>query len=464
MTSDRLEDLGSLEPGELLERLHALDAEQGRVEAELIAVVGALERTAAYRADGHASVRGLLRAEARWAEADIAHRQRAARLIADEPMVADGLASGAIGVAQVRALARARANPRCGHLLSQHLGLLLDHARTLPFDDFVRCVRRWEQLADADGAHRDAEATHAQRTAHIGVHDGVGHVRATGGALDVAELAEILQRYADGEFMADWDAVRAQRGDDAAAALLPRTDAQRRFDALVRIFRDAVSTPAGAQPPEPTVNIVMDAVTFETTLARMRLISLRPHGVPTLDDLPITAWRCETLGGTLVDPVEAIAAALHGHVRRVVFDSVGNVIDLGRRRRLFTGAAREAVRLQSNRCIWPGCTIATGRCQADHVDEWQRAGETRPDNGAPLCGRHNRLKSRGYRTWRGPEGRWHTARPDGTEIGPTAEPTAADPPVTPPTDTEAAAAVAQRAIILDRALLLAVRHHAALDG
>ncbi len=200
--------------------------------------------------------------------------------------------------------------------------------------------------------------------------------------------------------------------------MLPRTDAQRRWDALHHVFLDAAGTPADAQAPEPLVNIVMDAVTFETTLARMRLIELQHRGpMRVIDDLPLDQWRCETTTGTLVDPVAAVVAALHGHVRRVVFDSAGNVTDLGRRRRLFSGAAREAVQLQASRCIWPDCTIPAGRCQSDHLTDWQHDGPTRPDNGAPLWARHNRWKNHGYRVSRDADGTWHTRRPDGTEIG-----------------------------------------------
>ena len=127
-----------------------------------------------------------------------------------------------------------------------------------------------------------------------------------------------------------------------------------------------------------------------------------------VDPLPIDRWRSETTNGTLVDPVAAVSAALRGHVRRVVFDSAGNVIDLGRRRRLFTGTAREAARLQSTRCTWPGCTIRAEHCAIDHLDDWQHGGDTSPANGGPACTRHNNLKNRGYRVWRDPEGHWHT--------------------------------------------------------
>ena len=44
------------------------------------------------------------------------------------------------------------------------------------------------------------------------------------------------------------------------------------------------------------------------------------------------------------------------------------------------------------------------------------AWSTNPANAGALCGRHDRWKTRGYTTWRDPTGRWHTSRPDGTEI------------------------------------------------
>jgi hypothetical protein len=35
-----------------------------------------------------------------------------------------------------------------------------------------------------------------------------------------------------------------------------------------------------------------------------------------------------------------------------------------------------------------------------------------------LCGKHNRDKNHGYRVRRDHTGRWHTYRPDGSEIAP----------------------------------------------
>jgi hypothetical protein len=105
-----------------------------------------------------------------------------------------------------------------------------------------------------------------------------------------------------------------------------------------------------------------------------------------------------------------------GRTRAVIVDDHGTIVGMGRTRRLFTGRLRDAVLLRSERCVWPGCNLPTRRCQADHLHEHRHGGRTDPDNGAPACGRHNRFKTHGYTVHRGPDGTWHTHRPDGTEI------------------------------------------------
>ena len=56
-------------------------------------------------------------------------------------------------MAQVRELARARANPRVGATIVEALPLLVEHAQALPYTEFRICVQRWESLADVDGTH-----------------------------------------------------------------------------------------------------------------------------------------------------------------------------------------------------------------------------------------------------------------------------------------------------------------------
>ncbi len=135
---------------------------------------------------------------------------------------------------------------------------------------------------------------------------------------------------------------------------------------------------------------------------------------PLPDPADVDLRRCETVDGVPVDPAAAVMVSFVGHVRRVVWNRAGVVIHLGRKSRLFTGSAREAAKLQGSRCLWPGC--GRPRTQIDHTIEWAADGLTDPANAGPGCDRHNLTKNRGYTVHRDEVGRWHTIRPDGTEI------------------------------------------------
>jgi hypothetical protein len=65
-------------------------------------------------------------------------------------------------------------------------------------------------------------------------------------------------------------------------------------------------------------------------------------------------------------------------VRAVVVDDHDVIVAMGRKRRLFTGRAREAVLMRSERCVYAGCDRPAARCEADHIDEYQHGGRTDP--------------------------------------------------------------------------------------
>ncbi len=165
-----------------------------------------------------------------------------------------------------------------------------------------------------------------------------------------------------------------------------------------------------SRDPDTTTNIVIDLDTFERECAKAA-----GARVPDVDPFDTTRV-CRSANGIQLNASQAVAHALTGHVRRVVIDAAGTVIDLSRRVRLFSGSARDAAIIQSTRCIWPGCWLRASACEADHLHPYGEGGRTNPGDGAPLCGRHNRWKQKGYRTRRDPDGTWHTTRPDGTDI------------------------------------------------
>jgi hypothetical protein len=174
------------------------------------------------------------------------------------PELGDALRDGHIGSAQAHEFARAASSPRVGDQIDSVAPALLQHAEHLGFDDFRVVVRRWETLADLDGAERNDEASHDRRTASLLDVDGSVRVRASGGTgLVTAELMGIFQQFVDAEFAKDVAARTAEFGPDAPASKLPRTDAQRRFDAMVELFRATVTAPADGVAPTPVVNVLV---------------------------------------------------------------------------------------------------------------------------------------------------------------------------------------------------------------
>jgi hypothetical protein len=408
-----LRDVNDLADRELDAALVALDRDRRRIDGELARVIARAEETGQFAADGHATVTAWAEATCNWSPAEARAYTRLARLGQELPATLEALGRGDVGVAQAAALARLHANPRVRCHLADSETLLVDQAGRLPFVDFRIVCDRWLQLADEDGAHRRHDRAHEERNAHASIVGSRFRLDAAGDVVSGAAMSEILERFCDAEFHADWDSARDRFGDATCAAVLERTAGQRRFDALKAIFFTAATAGASPASVEPLVNLTIDDDTFCRHVDQM-------FGRPFVSADPATVLdrRCETTSGHLVDPQQAVAAALVGQVRRVVTDSSGRVLDLGRRRRLFTGAVREAVQLTERRCAWPGCHVPVRQSQVDHTIAYAARGSTGAQNGGILCGRHNRYKTRGYRTWRDPTGTWHTYRPDHTEIAP----------------------------------------------
>jgi len=542
--------LSAMSAREQFEHLRRLDAELHRVEFEIAQTLIAAQSSAGYTVDGHRSLIGWCRAANRWSTAESKRRIRIARLLAEHPDLAAAFASGEIAILQVDILAEAAANPRCGDRIGEPMPIFVAFAPRLSHVEFRRLVAEWLRRVDPDGGHRDEHEIIEGRSARLRDNDdGTIHLEAEGGGLEGALIRDVFDQYVQREFDTDWAECVREHGDQACVAKMRRTNRQRRFDALHRIFADATSRPVHARVPEPLVNIMVDINTladylgcdvtdllhhhpahqpdtatpdvhnqadeadeaddvdvevdvveaqpdesdaqaadrdpFATVKTRLTTLCHRRHGGNEGDDgrwtilrgrfphppaeratqpraraappppssssrvrpepppppaqpasrppepPPPEPPRTRTAGPTPTDlrrlraattdghplPVgEIVRALLIGQVRRVITDPTGVVIDLGRRRRLFTGNARDAALLAATTCIWPGCERPSSRCQADHLTDWQHHGPTNAHNGAPLCAHHNRTKNHGFTINRDTNGWWHTQRPDGTEI------------------------------------------------
>ncbi|MEO9220745.1 MAG: HNH endonuclease signature motif containing protein [Mycobacteriaceae bacterium] len=394
-----------------------------RLRAQQVAVVEAIDRGGLHRVDGHGSAKVMVRHVARLSSGEAHRRASAARALRDLPAVAEAFRAGRIGSCQVERIARVHANERVRCALVDNEGSFAREAAMVSFRLFDLMVTNWVRLVDEDGTCDANERRHENRDASF-VQDFDGSWTFRGGcaSLSGAEVAEIFKRFVEAETLADWEKARAEHGDAATVADLGRTDNQRRFDALFQIFQRAASDQAAHGGSVVVTNIVIDHVTFERLCRQFAGATVEPPDPgfgPGAGRGSGDGFRCSTLDGRPVGATDAVANALVGHVRRVVVGADSVVIDLGRRRRLFTGAAQLAVQLSAAECYWPGCHVPVSDCQTDHLIPWadhKGGGSTNPGNGGPACGRHNRFKEHGYRVWRDGAGTWHTHRPDGTEI------------------------------------------------
>ncbi|WP_244932101.1 HNH endonuclease signature motif containing protein [Nocardioides sp. W7] len=109
----------------------------------------------------------------------------------------------------------------------------------------------------------------------------------------------------------------------------------------------------------------------------------------TLDDL-----RRDTAVGQL-DTGHRLSA---GAVRRLaceagiipaVLGARSEVLDLGRKQRLFSKAQRTALALRDRGCTADGCDWPPALCHAHHHDPWSHGGPTNLDNARLLCPRHH---------------------------------------------------------------------------
>ena len=112
---------------------------------------------------------------------------------------------------------------------------------------------------------------------------------------------------------------------------------------------------------------------------------------------------------------------------------VGEVLDVGRRRRTISPALRRALAARDRHCRFPGCRAT--RCDVHHVRHWAQGGATALDNLVLLCRRHHRaVHEEGFRVVLGPAGETRFVRPDGRPLpeAPHLPPVAGDPlaPVT----------------------------------
>lgn len=171
---------------------------------------------------------------------------------------------------------------------------------------------------------------------------------------------------AGGEVSAETAAGDNVAGDNVADDRFP---GQRRADALVQVCRLVL---AGGRLPTHG--------------------GQRPQVMVTM---PFEPWRAEAVGrlgdGQRVSPATLRRIACDADLIPVVLGGEGQVLDVGRSRRLFPAPLRRALVARDVGCAFPGCDRPASWCEAHHIVPWSSGGVTSVDSGVLLCRRHHRL-------------------------------------------------------------------------
>jgi hypothetical protein len=242
--------------------------------------------------------------------------------------------------------------------------LVTEAKRLATFRLFLRAVGYWASLADDEVGVEPTERQIRKRFLTLRRDaDGNLVIRGVADPLAGAVIEEELNRIAHQLGRDDWDSQRDcpdGNGDPA------RTSDQRRLDALVEMARRSAGAGDDVTSPRPLFTIVVDYPTF-------------------------TARVCELFNGMPVPPGAVARWLTEADIERIVFDGSSRVIDVGRRRRFFTGALRRAIEVRDRHCTHPdGCDVPAEHCDADHIVPYADGGETIQKNGRLRCPPHNR--------------------------------------------------------------------------
>jgi hypothetical protein len=258
--------------------------------------------------------------------------------------------------------------------------LLTEQAKRFPPEDLRILTARVVDGIDPDGTLPAEQLNQDRRYFHLhAARDGsyVGDFRLTGSV--GTKLKALLDPLAKPRI-------------DAARAVDGRTYGQRQHDALEdlcdRQLRAGDIPDAGGIPA--TVIVTIDA-----------------------DDLIERVGHGRTADGTLLPTAKILQLANSADIIPAVLTASGDVLDLGRTRRIASRPQTLALIARDGGCSFPGCAHPPQYCERHHVREWIDGGLTNLSNLTLVCAYHHhnflacgwtcRINSDGIPEWSPPK-------------------------------------------------------------
>jgi uncharacterized protein DUF222 len=338
-----------------------------RLDSVATRAVAAFDRSGEWSNDGARCAAPWLATKCHLPMAQARRIVRRGRFLRQLPECAQAWSTGDIVAAHVDAVASVhRASTEVA--LERDEPLLVRQAKRLRFEQFLRAVNYWDQLADPDGTELAAEQRRSRRDMYLqpsfsGMYLGKMTLDPISGAIVSNEHRRIENEL----FASDWEKARTTLGREPTVADLWRTPSQRRADALVEMATRSATMPADGRRPAPLFTVL---VGWETLGGRV----------------------CELAQGIALTPGSLVPWLEYIDLERAVFEPGGRV-EVGVTSRFFTGGTRRAIEIRDRECTHPFCDVEAADCQADHIVLYSKGGLTNQENGRLLCAFHNRLRN-----------------------------------------------------------------------
>ncbi|MFP5310958.1 MAG: DUF222 domain-containing protein, partial [Actinomycetes bacterium] len=272
-------------------------------------------------------------------------------------------------------------------------------------DFLTRLAQRWTDTIDADGTEPTEEALRHTQGAFIRKpRHGLHHVEILATTDQYEHLLTIMNTATNPRTTTNTTGSTGStsgENDDAGntgpthQAGLPdldqRTRAQKQLDGIITAIKTALATntlpTTGGNRPQ-----IIATIHHQDLFPTKETPGTNTPGTKTTGTAPTTGTG--TGAFMFTGPVAATTLrkiACDADIIPALLGTNGEILDLGRKTRLFTPAQRTALTARDQGCAFPNCTIPAPWCEAHHITYWSHGGPTTTNNGVLLCSHHHHL-------------------------------------------------------------------------
>ena len=291
---------------------------------------------------------------------------RVARALPELPLTVAEFGAGRLSYSKVREITRV-----VGRVEEE---VLVEMARAMTAAQLSRTISSFRAV---DGSRLDQESRREARW----------HVREDG----MVEIRAVLPAETGAELLTALDLALGRDGTSppTSTALPSSTEPVAIAERCAEITAEATLEQRRADALHDIARTYLDAEPDDRSGEDRHLVVVQVSAESLVEDVPAgTLPRCGVVGGGPLEPRTAERLACTGKVSLAISDVHGEILHLGRARRLASRAQRRALRLRDGTCVFPGCHQSK-HLDAHHLTPWSEGGSTDLDELALLCRRHH---------------------------------------------------------------------------